>query len=129
MGQDIDKIEEKMDFTPRFDAQGLIPAIAQDIRTGDILMLAWMNEDALARTLETGQAHYWSRSRQEIWHKGATSGSFQYVKEIWVDCDQDALILRVTPEGTGACHTGRPTCFYRRIDMNNPARLQRLIHP
>jgi phosphoribosyl-AMP cyclohydrolase len=129
MDQDIDKIEEKMDFTPRFNPQGLIPAIAQDIQTGEILMLAWMNEDALHLTLKTGQAHYWSRSRQEIWHKGATSGSIQYVKEIWVDCDQDALILRVTPEGAGACHTGRPTCFYRRIDMNNPARLQRLIHP
>jgi phosphoribosyl-AMP cyclohydrolase len=98
-----------------FNEDGLIAAVAQDAQSKDILMLAWMNREALAKTIETGEAHYWSRSRGQLWHKGATSGSIQTVHEIRVDCDQDAVILLVTQAGTGACHTGRPSCFYRRI--------------
>ena len=97
----------------RFDGQGLVPAVLQDATTGQVLMVAWMNEQALRRTLETGQAHFWSRSRQELWHKGATSGNFMDVREIWVDCDADTLLLKVDPAGP-ACHTGRRSCFYRR---------------
>ena len=109
-------VEETQDFTPRFDANGLIAAIAQDAVTKDVLMLAWMNEEALRKTLETGEAHYWSRSRQELWHKGASSGAVQIVKEIRIDCDQDAVILLVEQRGDGACHTGRTSCFYRRVE-------------
>ncbi|MCB1531122.1 MAG: phosphoribosyl-AMP cyclohydrolase [Rhodospirillales bacterium] len=109
-------------IAPKFDENGLIAAIAQDFKTREVLMLAWMNEDALRKTLETGQAHYWSRSRQELWHKGATSGAIQQVKEIRIDCDQDALVLFVDQEGSGACHTGKKSCFYRRIDgKDDPA--------
>lgn len=92
----------------------LIPAIVQDARTGDVLMLAWMNEEALSRTIERGEAWFWSRSRGELWHKGATSGNTQRVVEVRVDCDADAVLLRVEPAGP-ACHTGRRTCFYRRL--------------
>ncbi len=98
----------------RFDQRGLIPAVVQDTATGEVLMVAWMNEEALRRTQETGQAHFWSRSRQELWHKGATSGSFMNVREIWVDCDADTLLLKVYPAGP-ACHTAEPSCFYRRF--------------
>lgn len=100
----------------RFNDQGLIAAIAQDARTKDVLMIAWMNEEALEKTLATGEAHYWSRSRGALWHKGATSGNVQRVREIRIDCDQDAVLLLVEQAGAGACHTGRPGCFYRRID-------------
>lgn len=100
----------------KFDANGLIAAIAQDANTKDILMLAWMNEEALNQTLKTGEAHYWSRSRQELWHKGATSGNTQIVKEIRIDCDQDAVILMINQQNGGACHTGRANCFYRQIE-------------
>lgn len=110
------KIDETTDFTPRFDASGLIAAIAQDAKTKDILMIAWMNEEALRRTLETGEAHYWSRSRNELWHKGATSGAVQTVKEVRIDCDQDAVVLIVEQKAEGACHTGRPSCFYRTLE-------------
>lgn len=103
-------------FAPRFDADGLIPAVAQDAATGDVLMLAYMNADALARTLATGEAHYWSRSRREIWRKGATSGQVQRVEELRTDCDQDAVLLRVTVGGDGGCcHVGYRACFYRRV--------------
>ena len=98
----------------RFDERGLVPAVVQDGATGQVLMVAWMNEEALRRTRETGQAHFWSRSRQELWHKGATSGNFMNVREIWVDCDADTLLLKVTPAGP-ACHTGHRSCFYRRL--------------
>lgn len=101
----------------RFDASGLIAAVAQDAATREVLMVAWMNEEALARTLATGEAHYWSRSRGELWHKGATSGNIQRVREIRVDCDQDCLLLLVErKEGEAACHTGRRSCFYRRME-------------
>jgi phosphoribosyl-AMP cyclohydrolase len=93
----------------------LIPAIAQDWRTGEVLMLAYMNDEALAKTQETGKAHYWSRSRNKIWLKGESSGHFQLVREIRVDCDEDAILLLIEQEG-GACHTGYRSCFYRTID-------------
>lgn len=98
----------------QFDERGLVPAVVQDAITSQVLMVAWMNEEALQRTQETGQAHFWSRSRQEPWHKGATSGNFMNVREIWVDCDADTLLLKVDPAGP-ACHTGQRSCFYRRF--------------
>jgi phosphoribosyl-AMP cyclohydrolase len=93
----------------------LIPAIAQDWKTGEVLMLAYMNDEALARTRETGRAHYWSRSRKKLWLKGESSGHFQLVREIRIDCDEDAILLMIEQEG-GACHTGYRSCFYRTID-------------
>lgn len=104
--------DETIELRPKFDAAGLIAAIAQDAATGEVLMLAWMNADALQQTLETGRATYWSRSRGEIWVKGETSGHVQEVVEVRVDCDQDAVLLKVRQTG-GACHTGRTSCFYR----------------
>jgi phosphoribosyl-AMP cyclohydrolase len=98
----------------KFDSRGLVTAILQDANTGEVLMVAWMNQEALRLTRETGQAHFWSRSRREIWHKGATSGSFMNVREIWADCDADTLLIKVAPTGP-ACHTGRWSCFYRRL--------------
>jgi phosphoribosyl-AMP cyclohydrolase len=98
----------------RFDAQGLIPAVAQDHATGEVLMLAWMNAESLAITLETGQVTYWSRSRSELWAKGATSGHVQRLVELRIDCDADALLLIVDQTGP-ACHTGRKSCFYRAL--------------
>ena len=95
----------------RFDNYGLIPAIAQDWLDGSILMLAWMNKESLTMTLETKYVHYWSRSRSEIWRKGATSGSTQILKEMRFDCDNDALILLIEQNGSGACHTGEKSCF------------------
>ncbi len=102
----------------KFDQNDLIAAIAQDFTTKEVLMLAWMNQEAFDKTLETGEAHYWSRSRQELWHKGATSGAIQVIKEMRIDCDQDALILLIEQKGDGACHTGQKSCFYRVIDSN-----------
>ncbi len=106
-------------LTPRYDAQGLITAVATNARTGDVLMVAHMNADALARTLETGEAHYWSRSRGELWHKGATSGEIQKVVEMRIDCDQDAVWLKVEQHGRGCCHVGYPNCFYRVVHQAN----------
>ena len=94
---------------------GLVPAIAQDARTGAVLMLAYMNEQALETTLREGRACYWSRSRQELWRKGGTSGDIQIVREVRVDCDQDTILLIVDQQGDGACHTKKWSCFYRRI--------------
>ena len=96
----------------KFDSTGLIPAIVQDSETKDVLMMAWMNAESLRLTLEKGEAVFWSRSRQEIWHKGATSGNVQRVVEIRVDCDADTLLVLVEPAGP-ACHTGERSCFYR----------------
>jgi len=98
----------------QFDERGLVPAVVQDATTGQVLMVAWMNREALRRTRESGQAHFWSRSRQEQWHKGATSGNVMEVREVWVDCDGDTLLLRVDPAGP-ACHTGQRSCFFRRL--------------
>lgn len=103
-------------FSPRFDGHGLIPAVAVDAATGEILMLAYMNDLALSLTISTGEAHYWSRSRNELWRKGATSGNRQRVVELLTDCDQDAVVMKVVMEGEGAaCHTGRRSCFYRAV--------------
>ncbi len=102
----------------KFDDQGLIPAIVQDAKTGVVLMMAWMNAESLRLTQQTGEAHFWSRSRRELWHKGATSGNIQHVHEIRVDCDADVLLLKVTPAGP-ACHTGENSCFYRKLNGEN----------
>lgn len=117
---DTDKheLEEGTSFTPKFDANGLIPVICTDADSGTVLMFAWMNEDALSRTIETGQAWYWSRSRQKLWQKGETSGNTQAVKEIRTDCDQDVIWISVEQIGGAACHTGRKSCFYRRIEKS-----------
>lgn len=109
-------LEEGDRFTPRFDRDGLVTCITVRAGSNDVLMLAHMNAQALAKTLETGEAWYWSRSRGELWRKGATSGQVQRVVEMRVDCDQDAILLVVEVAGDGgACHTGRQTCFYRRV--------------
>jgi phosphoribosyl-AMP cyclohydrolase len=104
----------------QFDQNGLIPAIVQDVSTGEVLMLAYMNAESLRRTLESGQAWFWSRSRQELWHKGATSGNFLNVKAILKDCDEDALVVKVEPLGP-ACHTGNRSCFYRTLEEDGPS--------
>ena len=102
----------------KFNKEGLIPVVAQDYRTGEVRMVAYANEEAIKKTLETGYAHYYSRSRKKIWKKGETSGEFQRVKEIRVDCDGDALIYVIEQEKNVACHTGERNCFYRKIDGN-----------
>lgn len=99
-----------------FDDNGLIPAIAQDTQSGTVLMVAWMNAEALAETVHTGRAVYYSRSRQRLWRKGEESGHVQIIHEIRLDCDADVLLLKVTQEGGIACHTGRESCFFRRLD-------------
>jgi len=104
----------KLDFEK--SADGLIPAIAQDHQSGSVLMLAYINEEAWRKTLDTGTAHYWSRSRGKMWLKGESSGNTQRIKEILVDCDQDCVIYRVKQVGGAACHKGYPSCFYRKID-------------
>ncbi|MBB4657661.1 phosphoribosyl-AMP cyclohydrolase [Parvularcula dongshanensis] len=106
-------VDETEEFRPRFGPDGLLPVVAQ-ADDGTVLMLAWANEEALSLTLSTGEAHYWSRSRQEIWRKGATSGNTQAVEAVLCDCDQDALLYRVRQNGP-ACHTGRRSCFYRML--------------
>lgn len=110
------EIEGGNAFAPRFDKDGLITAVATDALTGEVLMVAWMNEESLRLTLAFGETVYFSRSRQQLWHKGATSGNVQKVVEILTDCDQDALVFRVHQTGPGACHTGHRSCFYRRVD-------------
>ena len=99
----------------RFDNNGLVPAIVQDVDTKEVLMLAYMNAESLQLTLERGQTYFWSRSRAELWHKGETSGNIQKVIEVFVDCDADTLLVYVKPEGP-ACHTGEQTCFYRQME-------------
>jgi phosphoribosyl-AMP cyclohydrolase len=112
-----DALERGDVLAPRFDAAGLIAAVTTHADTGEVLMLAWMNAEALAKTVETGEAWYFSRSRNELWHKGATSGQVQIVVEARIDCDQDAVWLKVRPQGDGgACHTGQRSCFYRAIE-------------
>lgn len=98
----------------KFDSAGLIPAIVQHEETGEILMMAWMNAESVGKTIETRTTWFWSRSRQEFWNKGATSGNMQHVSEVLVDCDADVLLVKVKPDGP-ACHTGEPTCFYRAL--------------
>ena len=116
-------IEEGSNFSPKFDANGLIVCVTMESATREILMVAYMNQLALDKTLETGVAHYWSRSRQALWRKGDTSGQVQKVLSLRVDCDQDALLLDVEAGGDGkACHTGRKSCFYRRVEMHDGQR-------
>lgn len=111
-------LEEGSVFSPRFGAGGLVTAVVTDAKDGMLLMVAHMNADALALTIETGVAHYWSRSRNSLWKKGETSGNFQEVVELRTDCDQDAIWLKVKVAGDGAtCHTGRRSCFYRTVGM------------
>jgi phosphoribosyl-AMP cyclohydrolase len=115
---DHEALETGLAFTPRFDAEGLIPAIATDAGSGEVVMFAWMNAEALAETIRTGYAHYWSRSRRRLWKKGEESGNLQAVIELRVDCDQDALWLRVRTGGHGGnCHRGYRSCFYRRLAL------------
>jgi phosphoribosyl-AMP cyclohydrolase len=110
-------IEEGLALAPQFGADGLITAVVTDAATGDVLMVAHMNAEALARTIESGEAWYYSRSRKKLWKKGESSGHVQRVIELRVDCDQDALWLKVEQAGPGACHTGRRSCFYRAIPL------------
>jgi len=110
-------IEEGLASTPKFDADGLVTAVVTDATSGDVLMVAHMNEEALQKTIASGEAWYYSRSRKALWKKGETSGHAQRVIELRVDCDQDALWLKVDQKGGGACHTGRRSCFYRAVPL------------
>lgn len=112
----VEQVEEGRELAPKFDADGLIPAVTTDYRTGELLMHGYMNAEALERSIKTGEAHYFSRSRQVLWHKGATSGLVQKIRELLIDDDQDCVWLRVDVAGNGAsCHVGYRSCFYRRV--------------
>jgi phosphoribosyl-AMP cyclohydrolase len=112
-----EEVEEGRAFAPKFDADGLVTCVATDARSGEVLMVAHMNAQALQRTIATGEAWYFSRARQALWRKGESSGHVQRVVEMRVDCDQDAVWIRVEQEGPGACHTGRRSCFYRAVPL------------
>jgi phosphoribosyl-AMP cyclohydrolase len=116
-----DKIENGHVFAPKFDNEGLIPCVVTDAWSGEVLMMAFMNAEALGRTIETAEVWFYSRSRKALWHKGEESGHTQRVVELRTDCDQDALLLRVEQSGPGTCHTGRRTCFYRAVRLKEPA--------
>jgi phosphoribosyl-AMP cyclohydrolase len=111
------EVEEGRTFTPKFDANGLVTCVATDASSGEVLMVAHMNAEALGKTIASGEAWYFSRSRRALWRKGETSGHVQRVVEIRVDCDQDAVWIRVEQQGAGACHTGRRSCFYRAVPL------------
>jgi phosphoribosyl-AMP cyclohydrolase len=113
----VEQVEEGHELAPKFDDRGLIPCVTTDHASGEVLMVAVMNREALARTIETGEAHYWSRSRQVLWHKGATSGLVQRVVEMRIDDDQDCVWLRVEVAGGASCHVGYRSCFYRRVPV------------
>jgi len=113
----IEQVEEGTELAPKFDADGLIPAVTTDFETGELLMQGYMNAEALRRTIETGEAHYFSRSRGALWHKGATSGLVQRVRELLIDDDQDCVWLRVEVAGGASCHVGYRSCFYRKIPL------------
>jgi len=115
----IDVVEEQLALV-KYDAAGLVPAIIQEHSTGRILMMAWMNEDSLRQSLETGRTWFWSRSRQEYWCKGETSGDRQFIREGSYDCDGDVLLFSVVQEGKGACHTGEYSCFFRKFGAGEP---------
>jgi len=120
------KIEETTVFAPVFNSDGLLPCVTVDADSGSVLMLAWMNDAALRTTLESGVAHYWSRSRRKLWKKGETSGAIQHIVSVSIDCDQDAVLLKVRPDNiVQTCHTGRSHCFYRTIvaDPSEPTGL------
>ncbi|MBO0765764.1 MAG: phosphoribosyl-AMP cyclohydrolase [Hyphomicrobiaceae bacterium] len=113
-----EEVERGLRFEPRFDADGLMPAIVTDAASGEVLMFAWMNAEALARTLETRLGHFWSRSRRKLWKKGEESGNLLHIAQVLTDCDQDVLWLKVSVGGTGvACHTGARSCFYRALPL------------
>lgn len=124
----VEQVEEGLELAPRFDADGLIPAITADHDSGEILMLGYMNREALLKTIETGEAHYWSRSRRTLWHKGATSGFVQRVRQLLIDDDQDAVWLRVEVSGGASCHVGYRSCFYREVPLGGgaPVRLRHI---
>lgn len=113
----VEQVEEGQELAPKFDAEGLLPCITTAAKTGEVLMLGYMNAEALRKTIETGEAHYWSRSRQVLWHKGATSGLVQKVVELRIDDDQDAVWLRVEIPGDASCHVGYRSCFYRSVPV------------
>ena len=117
----IEQVEEGSELAPKFDADGLIPAVTTDFHTGELLMHGYMNVEALHKTIETGEAHYFSRSRQALWHKGATSGLVQKLKELMIDDDQDCVWLKVEVIGGASCHVGYRSCFYRRIPLGTGA--------
>jgi phosphoribosyl-AMP cyclohydrolase len=117
----VEQVEEGNELAPKFDAHGLIPAVTTDYTTGELLMQGYMNAEALRRTIETGEAHYYSRSRGVLWHKGATSGLVQTVRELLIDDDQDCVWLRVDVAGGASCHVGYRSCFYRRIPIGTDA--------
>ena len=111
----IEQVEEGNELAPKFDAHGLIPAVTTDYTSGELLMHGYMNDEALARSIATGEAHYYSRSRQALWHKGATSGLVQKIRELRIDDDQDCVWLRVDVQGGASCHVGYRSCFYRKL--------------
>ncbi len=113
----VEQVEEGHELAPKFDSQGFIPCVTTDHASGEVLMVAVMNREALTKTIETGEAHYWSRSRQQLWHKGATSGLVQKVVEMRIDDDQDCVWLRVEIAGGASCHVGYRSCFYRRVPV------------
>jgi phosphoribosyl-AMP cyclohydrolase len=116
-----EEVEEGLALAPKFDAHGLVTCVATDAASGDVLMVAHMNAEALARTIETGEAWYFSRSRGKLWRKGESSGHAQRVTELRIDCDQDAVWIKVEQTGPGACHTGRRSCFYRVVPLGSRA--------
>jgi len=113
----IEQVEEGHELAPKFDVDGLLPVVTTDAESGEVLMHGYMNAEALTKTIQTGEAHYWSRSREVLWHKGATSGLVQKVKEIRIDDDQDAVWLRVDVQGGASCHVGYRSCFYRSVPV------------
>lgn len=119
--QSVEQVEESAELAPKFDADGLIAAVTTDYQTGELLMQGYMNAEALRRTIETGEAHYFSRSRGMLWHKGATSGLVQQIRELRIDDDQDCVWLRVDVAGGASCHVGYRSCFYRRIPLGADA--------
>ena len=114
-------LEENLNLTPRFDANGLIPCITTSAKTGKVLMFAYMNAQSLRKSIESKEAHYYSRSRQELWHKGASSGHVQRIIEMRTDCDQDCIWISVEMTPEASCHTGREGCFYRKVNLENDA--------
>jgi phosphoribosyl-AMP cyclohydrolase len=121
----VQQVEEGRELAPKFDESGLIPAVTTDYASGELLMVGYMNAEALARTIETGEAHYFSRSRQKLWHKGGTSGLVQKLRELLIDDDQDCVWLRVDVVGGASCHVGYRSCFYRRVPLGAEAQLAR----
>jgi len=127
--ENVTLVEEGKYLSPKFNDKGLIPVITMDVKTKEILMHGYMNDEALKKTIETKEVHYWSRSRSEIWRKGATSGSTQILKEIRFDCDNDALILLIEQNGSGACHTGEKSCFFNEIKINQRDKKEKKTTP